>query len=63
MENLSAREMLRQHGVEIALDDCRPPEEIVKALGLAAAQGGGLERASPAKRDRIERSESRPYFT
>ena len=62
MENISAREMLRQHGVEIALDDCRPLEEIVRALGLAAARGGELELASTAKADRIERGESRPYF-
>lgn len=62
------REILRQNNVEISLEDHRPLEEIVRALGLVAAQP---EVQTPTERDmhvpverahRIERRESRPYF-
>lgn len=58
MENIPARELLRKNGIEIALDDFRPPVEIARALGLMAIE----DRALPAKQDRIPRSEGRPYF-
>jgi len=60
-----AREILRQHTVEIDVTDHREPEKIVAALGLQAitsAEPQPIPANLPAREDRIERRESRPYF-
>ncbi len=60
-------EILRKHGVEIDAGDHRTPAEIVRALGMQAmpesvAPPSAEAHWPVARADRIERSESRPYF-